>query len=248
MLGMNGTHEEYALPNLLGSTRQLQFFHDAERPPTAFAKMEASKWAVPDPSTPVANTNLSKAKVQACAAGQKTPAAKPNLQNLGRSLSTSAKPELSKAEAMHSRQARAGILPVSKAEKELMAAIARDDLNKAEKLLSEFGSSLLSGLGSHAILFTARDNLKMEKLLWAHAGVPNPQQAQMRLSRFQLMRHADKAGLTVAGPHTKEGAEAVLAGWRRTASVPHIWPLISVPERSGSNTRARRRPVYETTA
>jgi len=296
MLGMERIGEEYALPTLLGSSKQLHFLQDVKRTPSspvanAFALAEikglkASKWAMPEPSSHVAKKKLPKGKPEPSAAERTPPAAKPKLLNenrQGRSSSSPAKPELSKASPIQSSQARTGIQPLSKAEKELMAAISTDDLKRAEALLSEFGPSLLSGLGSFAILHVARDNLKMEKLLIAQGGVqvskldrnfaePSYQERETYGRRLQshLFRdikteepatHADKEGrkqfCSDQDSHTKENQGAprwgslLLRSRTRSASVPHIsqpiqcaWNIVRSPNRSGSNTGARRRPIY----
>jgi hypothetical protein len=159
-------------------------------------------------------------------------------------------------------------ISVSKAEKELMAAVARNDVKRAEKLLSEFGPSLMSGFGSLAILQFARDNLgsnfsqsnKMCELILAQGEVPK--QGFDIKKEGGLVKHAGKEllGKTFKDGHKQLCFDADLrklnvkekpAGARlgRSASVPHIWANISypvtVPKRSVSNARTRRKPIYQ---
>jgi hypothetical protein len=106
MWGMQAEREEYALPTLLGSSKQVQFWREVEREPDAFdlVKIGGSKLAVPKPLAKTKDSKkiLSKANPQASPAKQKPHAANPKLQvakpktlhgsNAGRSSSSPAKP------------------------------------------------------------------------------------------------------------------------------------------------------------
>eukprot|EP00746_Dinoflagellata_sp_MGD_P125162 gnl/MRDRNA2_/MRDRNA2_59875_c0_seq1.p1 gnl/MRDRNA2_/MRDRNA2_59875_c0~~gnl/MRDRNA2_/MRDRNA2_59875_c0_seq1.p1 ORF type:complete len:274 (+),score=40.44 gnl/MRDRNA2_/MRDRNA2_59875_c0_seq1:71-892(+) len=266
MLGMQTIRmqtigKDGALPTLLGNSRQRQFLHDVEF--NAFgmpkgltcAEMKASKWAAQEQP---------KAKHQPSAAEQATPASSPKMQITNEiPLGPAFKALEQKVQTFshirrddktkfptggHARRSSSKPqLSASKAERELMAAVARDDVKKAEALFSEFGSSLMSSFGSLAILQYARNNMsssgsqsnKMCELLLAQGEVP--------LMKQGLVKHAENKEHQQfcfdRDVHTKENQAA-----RRSASVPHIWADISyplsVPKRSDSNTRARRKPVY----
>jgi hypothetical protein len=146
-------------------------------------------------------------------------------------------------------------ISVAKSEKEFMSAVIRNDVKRAEELLSEHGPSLMSGFGSLSILNIARNNLgsnyalsnKMCELIIAQGEVPVSKPA-CDMNKGGLEKHAGKELL---GKTFKEGQENQAAA-HRSASVPHIWANISypinAPKRSVSNTRPRRKPIYQTDA
>jgi len=291
---MQSIYEEDALPTLLGSNRQRQFLHDKGHAfgfPRGWeahmpgGEMKASKKAVPEPLSPVAKKKQPKAKPQVSAEEQTATAAAPKLQGSNEIPCGPAFEALQqKVEALPHRraakvigchpQAKTGMnhlrdewpISVSKAEKEFMAAVARNNVKRAEELLSEFGPSLMSGFGSVAILQIARNNLgfnwslsnKMCELIVAQGEVPV-------LKQGGLVKHAGKEllGKTFKEGHkqfcldgdiTKVNAKENQAAARlgRSASVPHIWANISYPisvsKRSVSNTRIRRKPIYQSDA
>eukprot|EP00746_Dinoflagellata_sp_MGD_P165395 gnl/MRDRNA2_/MRDRNA2_94637_c0_seq1.p1 gnl/MRDRNA2_/MRDRNA2_94637_c0~~gnl/MRDRNA2_/MRDRNA2_94637_c0_seq1.p1 ORF type:complete len:268 (+),score=38.58 gnl/MRDRNA2_/MRDRNA2_94637_c0_seq1:69-872(+) len=267
MLTMQRIPEEYALPNLLGTTRQTQFWREVEREPDAvvLAKMRSSKsrdWSVPQSPAPVAKKKVAKAKPQPPAS---TPAANSKLQVPKAKVRPRSAP---------SGRARPK-LSVSEAEKELMGAVCRGDLKKVEELLAEYGTSLIGGLSSHAIIHAARNNPKMCDLLHGavqlhkkecsstvapdlakrseikgdgqikHAakGEMKPKPSYMR--ETFLLSSGSSCNLAPCSDqdlHAKENRLAPTRG--RSASVPHISTPISVPKRSGSNTRPRRQSIY----
>lgn len=270
--------EEYdALPNLLGSSRQMQFWHEVERTPdvVVLAEMKSSMWS----PAPVAKKKMAKAKPQPPAS---TPAAKPEMMNSAKKL------HVSRAQMPHQSRPRSASNPrqnrprsasspskpklsMADAEKELMGAVCSDDLKKAEALLSEYGHSLLGGLSSHAVIHAARNNPKMCDLLSAHGGVQIHNkgcsaQVWKKGSDIKVQGQAKHAACKPKASymretfmlgsgsacnlepcpnqdlHDKENHSVPRRG--RSASVPNISPPISVPKRSGSNTRARRQSIY----
>jgi hypothetical protein len=160
-------------------------------------------------------------------------------------------------------------ISVSKPEKEFMSAVIRNDVKRAEDLLSEHGPALMSSFGSLSILNIARNNLgsnyalsnKMCELLIAQGEVPVSKQG-CDTKEGGLEKHAGKdLGKTLKEVENqfcfeknagKLNSKEHQAAARRSASVPHIWANISypisVPKRSVSNTRTRRKPIYQTDA
>eukprot|EP00746_Dinoflagellata_sp_MGD_P125487 gnl/MRDRNA2_/MRDRNA2_60248_c0_seq1.p1 gnl/MRDRNA2_/MRDRNA2_60248_c0~~gnl/MRDRNA2_/MRDRNA2_60248_c0_seq1.p1 ORF type:complete len:391 (+),score=69.48 gnl/MRDRNA2_/MRDRNA2_60248_c0_seq1:71-1243(+) len=161
-------------------------------------------------------------------------------------------------------------ISVAKAEKEFMSAVIRNDVKRAEELLSEHGPSLMSSFGSLSILNIARNNLgsnyalsnKMCELLIAQGEVPISKHG-CDIKKGGLVTHDAKEEL---GKTFKEGrnqdccekdsrklnANENKAAARRSASVPHIWANtsypVSVPKRGVSNTRTRQKPIYQSDA
>eukprot|EP00746_Dinoflagellata_sp_MGD_P125489 gnl/MRDRNA2_/MRDRNA2_60248_c0_seq3.p1 gnl/MRDRNA2_/MRDRNA2_60248_c0~~gnl/MRDRNA2_/MRDRNA2_60248_c0_seq3.p1 ORF type:complete len:359 (+),score=59.91 gnl/MRDRNA2_/MRDRNA2_60248_c0_seq3:71-1147(+) len=144
-----------------------------------------------------------------------------------------------------------------KAQKEVMAAVARNDAKRTEELVSTFGPSLK--LGSNWPLTD-----KVCKLLLAPCEVPVLKQGR-DIKKGGLLKHAGKEILakTFKDGHkqfcldkdltklnAKENQAAAPLG--RSASVPHIWANtsypVSVPKRGVSNTRTRQKPIYQSDA
>jgi hypothetical protein len=260
MLGtrMQSIYEEDALPTLLGSRKQRQFLHDkvnafgmpreweAQMPGgITLAEMKASKQAVPEPLSPVAKKKQPKAKPQPSAAEH--PQARTGMNHLRDEWPTSA-------------SAVGTAWVTEKAQKELMAAVARNDAKRTEELLSKFGPSLK--LGSNWPLSD-----KVFKLLLAQGEAPFLKQGR-DTKKGGLVKHAGKEllGKTFKDGHkqfcldedltklnAKENQTAARLG--RSASVPHLPHIgattsypISVPRRSVSNTRIRRKPIYQSDA
>eukprot|EP00746_Dinoflagellata_sp_MGD_P125488 gnl/MRDRNA2_/MRDRNA2_60248_c0_seq2.p1 gnl/MRDRNA2_/MRDRNA2_60248_c0~~gnl/MRDRNA2_/MRDRNA2_60248_c0_seq2.p1 ORF type:complete len:328 (+),score=62.08 gnl/MRDRNA2_/MRDRNA2_60248_c0_seq2:72-986(+) len=249
------------------------------------AEMKASKRAVPEPLSPVAKTKKPKAKPQPSAAEQPQSAATPKLQDshvapCGPGFETfqqnvEAFPHRQAAKTIGNHpQARSGAnhlldeWPISasavgtawvteKAQKEVMAAVARNDAKRTEELVSTFGPSLK--LGSNWPLTD-----KVCKLLLAPCEVPVLKQGR-DIKKGGLLKHAGKEILakTFKDGHkqfcldkdltklnAKENQAAAPLG--RSASVPHIWANtsypVSVPKRGVSNTRTRQKPIYQSDA
>jgi len=252
---MQSIYEEDALPTLLGCRKQRQFLHDkanafgmpreweAHMPGgVTHAEMKASKQAVPEPLSPVAKKKQPKAKPQPSAAEQTQSAATPKLQDSN---------EIPWWPISSSAVGSAWV--TEKAQKEVMAAVARNDVKRTEELLSKFGPSVK--LGSNWPLFD-----KVAKLL-LQGEVPVLKQGR-DIKKGVLLKHAGKEVLrekTVKDGHkqfcldedlTKLNAKEKQAAARlgRSASVPHIWANTSyprsVPTRSVSNTRTRQKPIY----
>jgi hypothetical protein len=269
--------EENALPTLLESSLQQHFSHRVEK--NAFgmpsgitiAELKALSWTLPESPSFVAKTKPPNAKPQPSAAEQAPPEATPTLQ------STHDNPRRPSFEALQqtiealpcgqgakqktlngSHPERGSSKPqLSKAEKEFMAAVCRNDLKRVEKLLSESGPSLMSSFGSDAILHFARNNLnsswsqsnKMCELLLAQGDVPVWKKG-CDVNKGGLVTHAGKEGRTQLSferdftkLHTKEKQaapwqccsvtdschQAALSCLGRSSSVPHIWANISNP-------------------
>jgi hypothetical protein len=273
MLGMQRIPEEYALPTLLGSSRQMQFWHEVERQPDAvvLAEMKFSKWT----PAPVAKKKASKVEPQPLAS---TPEVKPKLHggrpgsaSKAQMLSGSRPASASKAQTLNGRRPRSASSPAkpklsrADAEKEFMGAVCSDDLKKAEELLAAYGNSLLAGLSSHAIIHAARNNPKMSDLLSAHGaqihkkgfsaqgwkqgsdikvqGQVKPKASYMR-ETFVLGSGSSCNLAPCPHPDSHDKENQSVPHRQRSASVPNISPPMSVPKRSGSNTRARRQSIY----
>merc|ERR1719316_672903 len=125
---------------------------------------KASKQAVPKPLSPVAKKTQPKAKPQPSAADQTPSAAVPNAFEALQASQTAVAPPHKRAAKLigNHPQARTGMnhlrdeWPISasavgtawvteKAQKEVMAAVARNDAKRTEELLSKFGPSLKLG-------------------------------------------------------------------------------------------------------
>jgi hypothetical protein len=150
---------------------------------------------------------------------------------------------------------------MEKAQKELMAAVARNDAKTTEELLAKFGPSTKLGLnwpltdkvcklllqGDIPVLKQGRD-IKKGGLV-KHVGKELPGKSfKDGLKQFRL-----DEDLTVSQFIAKENQAAARLG--RSASVPHLPPIAantsqprSVPKRSVSNTRIRRKPMYQSDA
>merc|ERR1711924_180593 len=106
----------------------------------------------------------------------------------------------------------------------------------AEKLLSEFGPSLLSGLNSHSILNAARNN---QSCSWSQSN----KMCELLLAKGALSKQESDTRKEGIAKHAETNEKPAAPRSGRSASVPHVWahtqPVLSAPKRSGSNTSLR---------
>merc|ERR1712224_10909 len=152
-----------------------------------------------------------------------------------------------------------------KAQKELKAAVARNDVKRTEELLSKFGPSLK--LGSNWPLYDKVCKLLSQDLL-AQSEVSVSKQGRDIKKGGLLGKTFSTWGKELLGKTFKDGHKQfcldedltklnakenqAAAPLGRSASVPHVWANTSyptsVPRRSVSNARTRRKPIYQSDA
>merc|ERR1719335_519791 len=143
-----------------------------------------------------------------------------------------------------------------KAQKELMAAVARNDVKRTEELLSKFGPSLR--LGSNWPLSDKVFKLLLQgEVPFLKQGRDIKKGGPLKHAGKELLRKTFKDGHkqfcldeNLTKLNDKEDQAAACLG--RSASVPHIWANtsypISVPRRTVSNTRTRQKLIYQSDA